>query len=188
MMMQILEAAGLELYVDGSRLADSDNPKGYFEIEATKRLPEDASFLTEAIGKVVKVVAPLLHFIPEEFGGRVIFIERNMQEILASQDVMMSRTKSVEISAMESRALGRAFQKRVDDAKAWLEDSGRFQILTVAHSFVVDSPDEASAKVFDFLEETGALAAVSSPEDERRARLSRMADVVDASLYRQRSR
>ena len=56
--MQMLEAAGVPILADDVRAPDEDNPKGYYELEAVKRLTEDASFLDEAVGRAVKVVAP----------------------------------------------------------------------------------------------------------------------------------
>ena len=64
LLLPMLEAAGLEVATDGRRLADSDNPKGYFELDAVKRLRADSSFLEAAIGQAVKVVSPLVPFLP----------------------------------------------------------------------------------------------------------------------------
>ena len=49
-MMQILEAASIEILTDRIRLSDDDNLKGYYEIEAVKKLYEDQSCLKNAPG------------------------------------------------------------------------------------------------------------------------------------------
>lgn len=188
MMMQMLEAAGLEIHSDGKRAADADNPKGYYELEAMKRLSEDATFLEESIGRVVKVVAPLLRSLPEEFEYRVIFMEREMGEVMASQKEMMERAGQRGSSDSVDQALEHAFRKRIDRVKDWLDDSENVQVCHVSHAQVVDSPNEASADVADFLEKTGAIAPGSWTGDEKQRVRSRMAEVVDQALYRQRRR
>jgi hypothetical protein len=188
MMMQMVEAAGVELHCDGGRVADTDNPRGYFELEATKRLPRDASFLTKSCAKAVKIVAPLLTSLPADFEYRVIFIDRDMEEIMASQQAMMEHAGQEQGSDAVDRVLARAFHKRIAEAKRWLEDSGNVRVYYVSHADVLDSPKEASKDLADFLEATGAIALVGWPKDERRRVLSRMAETVEPDLYRQRQK
>ncbi|HYH50718.1 MAG TPA: sulfotransferase family protein, partial [Acidimicrobiia bacterium] len=91
MMMAMLAAGGLPLLVDNVREADEDNPRGYYEFEAVKHMKEDTSWLADAGGKVVKMVSALLTDLPGGHPYRVVFMERNMAEILASQRTMLSR-------------------------------------------------------------------------------------------------
>jgi hypothetical protein len=93
MMMQMLEAAGLEIASDALRAADADNPRGYYELEAVKRIRDDDSFLGECVGRVVKIVAPLLPSLPEEYDYRIVFMERDLAEVLASQREMSCGAK-----------------------------------------------------------------------------------------------
>jgi len=90
MMMQMLAAGGLPALTDGKRTADNDNPKGYYELEAAKRLMTDRSWLPQADGKAVKIVAQLLPYLPPRpHQLRIIFMERDLEEICASQAVML---------------------------------------------------------------------------------------------------
>ncbi len=91
MMMSMLEAGGIGSVVDGIRKADDDNPKGYFEFERVKQLKKDSSWLVEATGKVVKVISQLLRDLPPSYQYKVIFVRRNINEILASQTQMLIR-------------------------------------------------------------------------------------------------
>jgi hypothetical protein len=91
LMMQMLELGGLELFVDGQRMPDEDNPKGYCEFEKTKSLAVDNSWIGEAKGKVIKVVAPLLENLPAEYAYRVLFMHREVDEIVQSQTKMLER-------------------------------------------------------------------------------------------------
>jgi len=89
MMMSALKAGGMKLLVDGKRRADENNPKGYYEYELVKQLPKRAHrWLGSAQGKALKIVSALLVYLPEHYRYRVIFVEREMEEILASQKRM----------------------------------------------------------------------------------------------------
>ena len=41
LMMQMLTAGGIPALTDGQRQADTDNPRGYYEWERIKQLPQD---------------------------------------------------------------------------------------------------------------------------------------------------
>jgi hypothetical protein len=91
MMMQMLEAGGLPILTDGERVADADNPRGYYEYAPAKRLMTDRTWLPAADGKAVKIVAQLLPYLPPApHRFRVIFMKRDLGEVLASQQVMLA--------------------------------------------------------------------------------------------------
>jgi hypothetical protein len=89
LMMQMLVAGGMTPLSDGERVADIDNPRGYLEWERIKTLPNDPGCIAEAEGKVVKVISRLLLSLPAGRDYRVIFMQRPLPEVLASQDQMM---------------------------------------------------------------------------------------------------
>ena len=183
MMMQMLEAAGLEVATDGERRADTDNPNGYYELEAVKRLRADASFLAEERGRVVKIVAPLLPFLPPDHDYRVIFMERELGEVLKSQREMIGRQGGERAAsgagAADPAALERAFARQLRQVKIWLGQCENVRAVFVAHREAVMAPEEAAASVAAFLRETaGPEAPVPSPQA--------MAKVVEPKLYRQR--
>ena len=91
MMMQMLEAGGMNVLTDGLRTADEDNLKGYFEYEKVKALKTDQSWLPEARGKAVKIISELLKYLPDTHTYRIIFMRRALEEVLASQDRMLIR-------------------------------------------------------------------------------------------------
>jgi hypothetical protein len=96
LMMQILNKAGLEILSDGIREKDVNNPEGYYELEAVKGIVKDNSFLKEANGKVVKIVAPLPMFMDKSLSYRVILMRREIEEILRSQEKMLNKDQSAE--------------------------------------------------------------------------------------------
>jgi len=105
MMMQMLAAAGREPLTDGKRAADPDNPIGYFEFEKTLELAKDVSWLSQARGKVVKIVAQLIPLLPPGEHYQVIFMDRELSEVIASQKAMLVRKRRRGAELEESRLM-----------------------------------------------------------------------------------
>ena len=91
LMMQIIEKTEIPVFSDGKREKDINNPEGYFELEAVKGIVKDNSFLENAKGKALKIVAPLPIFLDKKLNYKVVFMRRNMDEILRSQEVMLQK-------------------------------------------------------------------------------------------------
>lgn len=173
MMMQALVAAGLTPYTDGERVADESNPNGYFEHASVKGLARDARFLEQAQGKVVKVVAPLLPFLQPRFRYRVVFMERDLEEVIGSQRRMLARTGNEKTSKTYPLGLHNAFKEHLRKVERWLEQSPNVEMIRLRYDDVVADPHTAMEKVGGFL---GNLPDVEG-----------MARVVDATLHRERS-
>src|SRR5262245_20267166 len=91
LMMQMLDRGGIPAVTDRLRAADEDNPRGYYEFEAVKRTKQDASWLPAARGRAVKLVSSLLYDLPNSEAYRVLFMQRDMDEVLESQEKMLAR-------------------------------------------------------------------------------------------------
>src|SRR5512143_2182608 len=91
MMMRVLEAGGMEVAVDNVRRADEDNPRGYYEFEQVKNIRQDKSWFNGLQGRAVKMVSMLLYDLPADKRYKIVFMKRNMQEILSSQRIMLDR-------------------------------------------------------------------------------------------------
>lgn len=171
MMMQAIEAGGLPALTDNIRTADNDNPKGYYEYEPVKKTKDDPSWLEEAPGKVVKMVYRLLYDLPVGYEYRVVFTQRNLEEILASQNIMLEhrKEKGAKISDEEMARLFQAELKKFDE---WTAGQGCFSILRVNYKEMVESPRQQCQRVNEFL---GGVLDTDA-----------MATVVDPSLYRNR--
>jgi hypothetical protein len=96
LMMQMLEAGGMDILTDGIRKIDKNNPWGYYEFEKVKNLGKDNSWLNLCNGKVVKIISILLYDLPTDRKYNVIFMKRNLQEVLASQRKMLDNLQLVE--------------------------------------------------------------------------------------------
>ncbi len=176
MMMQMLQAGGLKLATDELRSADPNNPKGYLEYEPVKKLQDDASWVPGCRGQAVKIVAPLLPHLPPEESYLVVFMEREMHEVLASQRSMLERSGKHADPAQDER-LGVFFARNLEKVRAWMQERDNVETLYVPHRLCVTQPAAVAAKVADFLDPLR-----DSPLDQQA-----MAQVVEPSLYRERS-
>ena len=91
LMMQMLHQGGIPVVTDEIRTADTDNPRGYYEFERVKKTKEDSSWLPDARGKVVKMVSSLLYDLPATEAYRIVFMRRDIDEMLESQEKMLAR-------------------------------------------------------------------------------------------------
>jgi hypothetical protein len=171
MMMKALEAGGLEALVDHIRKADEDNPKGYYEFEPVKKTREDPSWLQQAGGRVVKMVYRLLYDLPAGYAYRVVFMLRDMQEVLASQKKMLQRSGR-DTGAVSDEQMAALFTAELDKCRQWLSQQPNFSVLYVSYQDMLRDPKAEARRINEFL--GGGL-------DE-----SAIAAGVDPSLYRNR--
>ena len=172
MMMQMLDAGGITALTDHVRAADEDNPKGYYEFEAVKRLSEDSSWVAESDGKVVKMVYRLLYDLPKEHDYRVVFMERDLSEVIQSQEAMLARSGKPAGDIPPDR-LAQIYAQQLDEVRGWLSRQPNFKVLYVGHSEVLNAPGEVASKLNEFL---GGDLDVEA-----------MQAVPDRSLYRKRA-
>jgi len=172
MAMKAIHAGGIEPIIDNIRQADEDNPKGYHEFEPVKKTKEDASWLNNASGKVVKMVYRLLYDLPVEHQYRVVFMQRDLKEVLASQNKMLERSgKSgggISDEQMES-----LFTAELAKCKKWLAEQPNFKVLYISHRNMINDGPAQVQKIDTFLDggmDTDAMAAT-----------------IDPSLYRNRN-
>lgn len=170
-MMQMLAAGGLRPLSDGVRGADGDNPEGYFELEAVKRTRTDASWLEQAPGHAVKMVHLLLLDLPARHGYRVIFMQRDLEEVLASQQAMLAR-KGDGTAQLPAERLAAVYRQQVAAVLRSLRGRSNFRLAEVRHRDCIETPAAAAAAINAFL--GGGLDAAAA------------AAAVRPGLYRQR--
>ncbi len=164
MMMQILSAGGISPLTDGRRAADADNPEGYYEFEPAKGLHRDNSWLAEAKGRAVKIVAQMLPHISADFAYRVIFMEREMQEVLESQKRMLgSKLENAEKQA--DGRLAATFTAQISLVKRML-DLRSIPSIFIRYERAIAEPLEVASKINAFLGgklNESAMAAAVKP-------------------------
>lgn len=171
-MMKILEAGGLEVYTDNLRVADEDNPKGYYELEQVKALKDgDDSWIEDAPGKVVKVISSLLEYLPSAYKYKIVFMRREIAEILASQKQMLIRRG--ENSDGDDKQMAEMFQEHLKRVRVWLANQPNMEILYVDYNALMTNPDPEIKAVAEFLGLNENLNA--------------MLAVPDKKLYRQKA-
>jgi hypothetical protein len=172
MMMRMLEAGGMSALTDNLRIADEDNPRGYYEFEPVKQIERDASWLEDAQGRVVKMVAALLKHLPAEYTYRIVFMRRKVEEVLASQRTMLEHRGEPAEQVSDER-MATLYRKHVQRIEAWLSEQPNIEVLYVDYGQVLVDPASEAGRINLFFED-------ALDED-------RMAAVVEPALYRQRS-
>lgn len=172
MMMKMLEAGGIPPVTDNLRTADEDNPKGYYEFERVKQLTKgDIEWLADAPGKVVKVIAALLPYLPATYRYRVVFMQRDMTEVLASQRQMLIR-RGEDPNKIPDEIISKLFEKHLRQVNEWVAQQSNVERLDVNYNEMLKNPAPFIAQINAFL--GGSLD------------IAQMAQVVDPSLHRQR--
>lgn len=172
MLMRVLEAGGIPLLTDGLRTPDDDNPRGYYEFEPVKQLREGVtSWLDRADGKVVKVISALLTYLPKDRRYKVMFLQRALPEILASQRKMLVN-RGENPDKVADQEMAQYFEKHLAQVTGWLKEQRHMQVLFVDYNQMIKDPAAQVSEINRFL--GGKL-------DEEKMR-----SVIDPSLYRQR--
>jgi hypothetical protein len=170
MMMRMLQLGGLPVLTDEQRTPDDDNPNGYFEFEAVKQTAEDASWLEGSEESAVKMVYRLLYDLPKDRRYRVLFMRRNLDEVLASQQVMLNR-HGVKDDVSQAQML-KLFRAEIDSFYKWVGEQTHIELIDVDYNRVLSDPRRELERVNEFL--GGAL------------NVDQMVGGVDESLYRNR--
>jgi hypothetical protein len=173
-MMQMLHAGGLELLTDAARTPDGNNPKGYYELEAVKDLGKGGSlaWLAGARGKGVKIVSSLLRWLPESHDYQVIFMERDLDEVIASQNKMLA-DRGVPPDEGQDGRVRQLYQAHIEETRRLLGARRCFSTLVVDYGVTLAHPEDTARRVDRFL--------------RRGLDVSRMAAAADSTLCRNRS-
>lgn len=171
LMMQMLNAGGVDLFTDAVREADDNNPKGFYEHEKVKGLARNSNWLREAKGKGVKVISQLVKFLPPSFEYKVIIMQRDIQEVVSSQHKMLVREGKAKEGTYPVK-MEQNFRKAYDTALNYSKRQPFIEYLEISYADVLANPADNAVKVAEFLGldlDTEAMAAR-----------------VDPSLYRNR--
>jgi hypothetical protein len=166
MMMQMLAAGGVEILTDQQRRADEDNPEGYFELEAVKRLPGDSAWLHDAPGKAIKVICRLLEHLPDRYEYKVLFMERPLEEVIASQRVMLER-RGTQGSSVSTEKLRMLFAAELFRAQTWMSAQKNFSWIRVPYREMAAGSCAELERVCSFLGRPLDVAAMAARADRR---------------------
>ena len=173
MMMQMLEAGGMQIVTDHIRKADEDNPRGYYEFEKVKEIKNKTDWLEACHGKAFKMVSALLFYLPKDKRYKVIFMKRRMQEMLASQKTMLER-QGIKDNSIRDEKMSEKFEKHLQKVEDFLKRLNNVDVIYINYNEVTQNPHNNARQVSRFL---GGWLDVD-----------KMVGVVDKSLYRQREK
>jgi hypothetical protein len=170
LMMQMLDHGGIEVVTDQVRSADDDNPRGYFEFEAVKRTRQDSTWVTSARGRAVKLVSSLLYDLPTTESYRILFMQRDIEEVLDSQAKMLQRLGRPAVPREQIRA---SFGIHLERLYRWLPQQPHMRTLMVSYNRLLADPGSEVSAIVEFLD---------GPADAEN-----MLAAVDPTLYRNRA-
>ena len=172
MMMKMLDAAGIPIMTDAIRAADIDNPKGYFEFERVKDLEKDPdrSWVRDARGKALKVISWLLKDLPDENAYRIVFMRRDIDEVLASQNNMLEHRG--EDDATDDAIMAEAYRNHLASVRIMSRKKPNWSLVEIRYDEAIRDPGSVARKVNEFL--------------GGRYDVQRMVEAVDEKLYRNR--
>ena len=172
MMMKVLEAGGVPPQIDELRRPNEDNPNGYYEFEPVKALKEDDSWVPGAKGKAVKIIYKLVYDLPLDTKYRVIFMQRDVDEVVRSQEKMLER-EGLDPGAAQRELIMSLFQAEIIAFRNWIATQPNIKMHVVDYGDFIADPAAAAEGIAGFLERDLNTVA--------------MAEVVDPSLYRNRA-
>lgn len=167
LMMQILNAGKVDILQDGKRESDISNLQGYFELEAVKGIVADNSFLKDAIGKAVKVVSPLPIYLDQKLKYRFIFMRRDIEEILQSQEKMLNKNQ-----VSEREKYRTVYEFHLKKTYRFIVENN-FPFIDVNYNELMGSPENEIEKLMKFCDINTSIEELVS--------------VVNPELYRNRN-
>ena len=172
LMSMMLEAGGMTVLTDNIRTADHDNPKGYYEFERVKKMPEgDFEWLEDTKGKAVKVIAALLQHLPAKYQYKVIYMHRNIDEIIKSQNKMLANLGKPLHN--DDILIKKLLMKHSESSRNWLDKQNNINVLDIDYNQLIINPVACLSeinKVLDF-----SLS------------IEKMQQSIDQKLYRNRA-
>ena len=173
MLMQMLEKGGMPTVSDQIRTPDEDNPKGYHELERVKELDKttEKSWLKNHRGEAIKIISFLLQDLPLDLNYRVIFMRRNLNEVLRSQNKMLERNGNSGTDATDDKMRSN-YDMHLRKVYYRLNRLGNFETLYLDYPEVVADPVRQAHRIADFV--------------SRDLDVQAMASAVQSGLYRNR--
>ena len=175
MMMKMLEAGGLPILTDHIRTPDEDNPKGYYEYERVKDLDksgQNKDWLKEARGRVIKIISFLLLELPEKNFYQIIFMHRQLDEVLASQNKMLTHRKEGDKTEADDERMKKIYEKHLQKIQVFVFNNPNMEVLNVDYHQVLKDPKGCADSINKFL---GLKMDIQG-----------MLNAVDKNLYRNR--
>ena len=173
MLMQMLEKGGMPIVTDKIRQPDEDNPKGYHEFERVKELDKgtDKSWLKNYRGRVIKTISFLLQYLPVDLNYKVLFVRRDIEEVLHSQNKMLEHSGAGGALVPDEK-MQHNYEWHLKKVCYRLSHTPNFQVLYLDYSAIIKDALAEAKRINTFL--GGGL------------KVEAMASTVESGLYRSR--
>lgn len=102
-----------------------------------KKVKKDASWLPATRGKAFKMVSQLLYDLPPGETYRIIFMERDLEETIRSQEKMLERLGR---RAAPTEEMKHAFVQHLERLHEWLTRQPNMAVLRVVYRDLVERP------------------------------------------------
>ena len=167
MVMRLLEAGGVPVVSDGIRRADAGNPHGYFEDERVKSLDKsgDKSWLRDARGKAIKIISFLLRELPDTNNYDVIFVRRDMREVLASQDALLKALGNDDTGDANHERMAAGFRDHLAGVDRFLVERPGFRVLYLEHGDLIRRSLEQAQRIAHFVDRPLDVVAMAATVD-----------------------
>lgn len=175
--MQMLASAGLPVYTDQKRQPDFHNPRGYFEHAQVLTLPVDQSWVPQVKGHAVKVIHALIPFLPSNEQYKVIFMTRNIEEVVASQARMLE-SLGRKGGLLSDSQLALSLAQDLERTQLWMNLQDNIDWITIDYNLLIEQPLIEISKILGLLYEH---------PDDLEGIPERMASCVQGELYRNRA-
>jgi len=169
LMMRMIGEGGISILSDGLRVADEDNPNGYYEFERVRRTRQDPSWIPDALGKVVKMVHLLLLELPLTHEYRVVFMRRDLREVIKSQNRMLTRLNKPADDLPDER-VAEIYKRQIETTLTYLQShDDYFRVIEVDYNVLIKNP-------LDLVRRVGAFFDGLNTDE--------MVKAIDVRLYR----
>ncbi len=139
LLMKMLHLGGLPIFSDAQRPEDEHNPKGYFEHELVKSIGVNSQWITNCRAKVVKIVSPLLRYLPASEQYYVLWVKRPLTEVIVSQEIMKGKKKE-EVMRGFPFEMAAALQTEEQRLEHWLKTQPHVKFIEVNYYDCLEKP------------------------------------------------
>jgi hypothetical protein len=134
-------------------------------LEPVKQLSDgNTQWMEKAGGKAVKIISSLLEYLPHQYTYKIIFMERDLHEVLASQKKMLKNRQ--ETSTVDDDEMAAQFAKHLETIKYWLARQPNMDVLYVSYNRMLHEPQVYCKQIGEFIGLTldvDKMLAIPSP-------------------------
>jgi hypothetical protein len=171
LMMQILHSGGIPILCDNEVLPDESNPRGYFEYSPVKNSFKDISWIPQAHGKAVKVITQLIPCIKTDVKIKIIFMERELKEVIQSQHKMiLQKNNKTSQSNLFDQKLIDTYTAQISKVEDWIQEKSQIEYIKIKYNQLINNPKYSIEQINTFL--------------SIELNMNKIIEVIDPNLYR----